>query len=83
MIGYWIADEARQFGLLPFHILGGICLTSYHVRRMSVHPVVQIGFGSDSAKYDSARPDDQPAAVSKLLEELAIPPGGRIVEIGS
>lgn len=50
---------------------------------MSVHPVAQAGFSSGSTNYDSARPDHQPAAVSKLLESLAIPPGGRLVEIGS
>ena len=50
---------------------------------MSIHPVAQVGFGSGSTDYDSARPDHQPAAVSKLLEALAIPPGGRLVEIGS
>jgi ubiquinone/menaquinone biosynthesis C-methylase UbiE len=50
---------------------------------MSVHPVAQVGFASDSSNYDSARPDHQPAAVSKLLNEFAIPPGGRIVEVGS
>lgn len=53
------------------------------VRRMSVHPVAQKGFGSDSSNYDSARPDHQAPAVSKLLENLAIPRGGRVVEIGS
>jgi len=53
------------------------------MRRMSVHPTAQKGFGSDSTNYDSARPDHQAPAVSKLLENLAIPPCGRLVEIGS
>lgn len=53
------------------------------VRRMSVHPTSQKGFGSGSTNYDSARPDHQVPAVSKLLENLAIPPGGRLLEIGS
>jgi ubiquinone/menaquinone biosynthesis C-methylase UbiE len=53
------------------------------VRRMSVHPVAQKGFGSGSTNYDSARPDHQAPAVAKLLENLAIPHGGRVVEIGS
>ena len=55
----------------------------YVVHRMSVHPVAQLGFSSDSSNYDSVRPDHQPAAVAKLLESLAIPPHGRIVEVGS
>ena len=50
---------------------------------MSVHPVAQKGFGSDSANYDAVRPNHQPPAVEKLLENLAIPAGGRVVEIGS
>ena len=50
---------------------------------MSVHPIAQRGFGSDSSNYDSARPEHQPPAVSKLLEKLVIPAGGRVVEIGS
>jgi tRNA G46 methylase TrmB len=50
---------------------------------MSVHPIAQAGFGSDTTNYDAARPEHQPAAVSKLLEMLAIPPTGRLVEIGS
>ena len=50
---------------------------------MSVHPVAQKGFGSDSANYDAVRPDHQVPAVEKLLENLAIPAGGRVVEIGS
>jgi 16S rRNA A1518/A1519 N6-dimethyltransferase RsmA/KsgA/DIM1 with predicted DNA glycosylase/AP lyase activity len=50
---------------------------------MSVHPVAQTGFGSDSTNYDSSRPDHQVPAVTQLLESLAIPPHGRIVEIGS
>jgi ubiquinone/menaquinone biosynthesis C-methylase UbiE len=50
---------------------------------MSVHPVAEKGFASDSINYDLSRPDHQPAAVEKLLESLAIPPGGRLVEIGS
>ena len=53
------------------------------VHRMSVHPTAQKGFGSDATNYDSARPDHQAPAVSKLLENLDIPPGGRLVEIGS
>ena len=53
------------------------------VRRMSVHPTAQKGFGSGSTNYDSARPEHQTPAVSKLLEKLAIPTGGRLVEIGS
>jgi hypothetical protein len=55
----------------------------YPLCRMSVHPVAQAGFGSDSSNYDSVRPDHQPPAVAKLLESLEIPPEGRIVEIGS
>jgi tRNA G46 methylase TrmB len=50
---------------------------------MSVHPTSQKGFGSGSTNYDSARPDHQAPAVSKLLENLAISYGGRLVEIGS
>jgi len=50
---------------------------------MSVHPIAAKGFGSDSANYDAARPDHQPPAVNKLLENLAIPAGGKVVEVGS
>ena len=50
---------------------------------MYVHPTAQEGFGSDTANYDAARPDHQIPAVAKLLENLAIPPGGRVVEVGS
>jgi ubiquinone/menaquinone biosynthesis C-methylase UbiE len=50
---------------------------------MSVHPTAQAGFGSDSSNYDNARPDHQPPAVNHLLQNLHIPPGGRLVEIGS
>jgi ubiquinone/menaquinone biosynthesis C-methylase UbiE len=50
---------------------------------MSVHPIAAKGFGSDSADYDAARPDHQPPAVNKLLENLAIPVGGKVVEVGS
>lgn len=50
---------------------------------MSVHPVAVTGFGSNTSNYDSSRPEHQPPAVEKLLENLAIPPGGRLVEVGS
>lgn len=50
---------------------------------MTVHPTAVSGFGSDTANYDSARPDHQPPAVSHLLQNLHIPPGGTLVEIGS
>jgi len=50
---------------------------------MTVHPVAESGFGSDTTNYDSSRPDHQVPAVNHLLENLAIPAGGTIVEIGS
>jgi len=50
---------------------------------MSVHPVSQSGFSSNAANYDASRPEHQAPAVARLLEELAIPKGGRVVEVGS
>ena len=50
---------------------------------MTVHPVAESGFGSDTSNYDASRPDHQVPAVNHLLEKLAIPAGGCIVEIGS
>ena len=50
---------------------------------MSIHPVALSGFATDSANYDASRPDHQPTAVARLLQELAIPKGGRVVEVGS
>lgn len=50
---------------------------------MIVHPTAVSGFGSDTANYNAARPDHQPPAVSHLLQNLNIPPGGILVEIGS
>lgn len=50
---------------------------------MTVHPTAVSGFGSDTANYDAARPDHQPPAVSHLLQQLNIPSGGTLVEIGS
>ena len=50
---------------------------------MSVHPVAQTGFGTGASNYDSSRPDYQPAAVAKLLQNLSVPCNGRILEIGS
>lgn len=53
------------------------------VLAMSVHPVAESGFSSGASNYDSARPDHQVPAVNHLLEKLAVPHGGTIVEIGS
>jgi ubiquinone/menaquinone biosynthesis C-methylase UbiE len=50
---------------------------------MPVHIGAKVGFGSETSNYDAARPEHQPPAVEKLLENLAIPQGGRIVEIGA
>src|SRR6202035_32321 len=50
---------------------------------MTVHPTAVSGFGSDTANYDAARPDHQPPAVTQLLQNLDIPAGGTLVEIGS
>jgi len=50
---------------------------------MSIHPVALSGFATDSANYDASRPDHQAPAVARLLQELAIPKGGRVVEVGS
>jgi len=50
---------------------------------MSVHPGAKVGFGSETLNYEAARPEHQPPAVEKLLEALAVPPGGRIIEVGS
>jgi cyclopropane fatty-acyl-phospholipid synthase-like methyltransferase len=50
---------------------------------MTVHPTAQKGFSSDTSNYESSRPDHQTPAVSHLLTKLTIPPGGRLVEIGS
>jgi len=50
---------------------------------MSVHPGAKVGFGSETSNYEAARPEHQQPAVEKLLEGVAVPPGGRIVEVGS
>jgi cyclopropane fatty-acyl-phospholipid synthase-like methyltransferase len=50
---------------------------------MTVHPTAQTGFGSDTMNYEAARPEHQTPAVNHLLEKLAVPAGGRLVEIGS
>jgi phospholipid N-methyltransferase len=50
---------------------------------MSVHPVAQSGFASDTTNYDSSRPEHQVTAVVYLLSKLAIPQGGTIIEVGS
>jgi 16S rRNA A1518/A1519 N6-dimethyltransferase RsmA/KsgA/DIM1 with predicted DNA glycosylase/AP lyase activity len=50
---------------------------------MPVHIGAKVGFGSETSNYDAARPEHQHPAVEKLLENLDIPHGGRIVEIGA
>ena len=50
---------------------------------MPVHIGAKVGFGSETSNYDASRPEHQTPAVEKLLKNLAIPPGGRIVEVGA